>query len=146
MRPLNPNDDPANRKEINESIAQRKLRQIGQEDLESDVGSEAYLVRRIKESSLEYDLRAIIFAILYRTGFDKNELLATEKQMIEVIQLYPHFKIGEIWREIKYDLEQSRVKPTSDDYHWMMTSIEESEELVMNCMNTQGLVLKRSNI
>jgi hypothetical protein len=47
--------------------------------LESDVGSEAYLVRRITEKSAEYDLRAIVFAILYRTGFDKNELLPNEK-------------------------------------------------------------------
>ncbi len=44
-------------------------------DSESDVGTEAYLVRKIKEKVEEYDLRAIIFAILYRTGFDKNELL-----------------------------------------------------------------------
>lgn len=49
------------------------------------MGAEAYLVRRIKENSEEYDLRAIIFAILYRTGFDKNELLANEKQMLEVV-------------------------------------------------------------
>lgn len=53
-------------------------------DNESDVGAEAYLVRKIKENVEEYDLRAIVFAILYRTGFDKNELLAHQKQKIEV--------------------------------------------------------------
>ena len=46
---------------------------------ESDVGTEAFLVRKIKERVEEYDLRSIVFAILYRTGFDKNELLAPEK-------------------------------------------------------------------
>lgn len=76
------------------------------EDIESDVGTEAYLVRRIKEKVEEYDLRAIVFAILFRTGFDKNELLPNEKQKIEVIQLYPNFKMGEIWRDIKYELEE----------------------------------------
>lgn len=40
------------------------------------MGAEAYLVKKIKEKVEEYDLRAIVFAILYRTGFDKNELLA----------------------------------------------------------------------
>jgi hypothetical protein len=52
------------------------------------------------------DLRAIIFAILYRTGFDRNELNHDEKQLLEVIQLYPHFKIGEIWTEIQFSLKQ----------------------------------------
>lgn len=54
-------------------------------DSESEAGTEAYLVRKIKEKVELYDLRAIIFAILYRTGFDKNELLPEEKQKIEVI-------------------------------------------------------------
>ena len=48
------------------------------------------------------DLRAIIFAILYRTGFDRNELLPDERQILEVIQLYPNFKIGEVWSDIDY--------------------------------------------
>ena len=73
---------------------------------ESDAGTEAYLVKKIKEKAEEYDLRAIVFCILYRTGFDRNELLPSEKQKIEVIQMYPHFKIGEIWCDIKYQLEE----------------------------------------
>jgi len=52
---------------------------------ESDVGTEAFLVRQIKQEVEKYDLRAIVFAILFRTGFDKNELIASEKQKIEVI-------------------------------------------------------------
>lgn len=39
--------------------------------------------------------------------------------------MYPHFKIGEIWTDIKFELEEMNVKPTSDDQHWMMTAIEE---------------------
>ena len=54
-----------------------------------DAGTEAYLVKRIRDSVFwkiiyflvffykkvaEFDLRAIIFCILYRTGFDRNEL------------------------------------------------------------------------
>jgi hypothetical protein len=58
---------------------------------------------------LDNNCRAIVFAILYRTGFDKNELLPSEKQKIEVIQLYPHFKMGEIWRDIQFELEQDVI-------------------------------------
>ena len=60
----------------------------------------------MKEEAEKYDLRAIVFCILYRTGFDRNELMPNEKQKIEVIQMYPHFKVGEIWSEIKFKLEQ----------------------------------------
>ncbi|EAR84467.2 hypothetical protein TTHERM_00691650 (macronuclear) [Tetrahymena thermophila SB210] len=129
-------------------------------DSESEAGTEAYLVRKIKEKVEQYDLRAIIFAILYRTGFDKNELLPDEKQKIEVIQMYPHFKMGEIWSDIQFELEEEvkftfcksltsdytyenntqGIKPTSDDMHWMRTAIEEFEEQVLNCINTQSLI------
>ena len=57
-------------------------------------------MRKIKQEIENYDLRARVFAILYRTGFDKNELLPAERQKIEVIQMYPNFRIGEIWTEI----------------------------------------------
>lgn len=75
-------------------------------DNDSEAGTEAYLVRRVKDQSQKYDLRSIVFCILYRTGFDRNELHPKERQKIEVIQMYPQFKIGEIWRDIKEELEK----------------------------------------
>jgi hypothetical protein len=39
--------------------------------------------------------------------------------MIEVIQLYPYLKNGEIWRDIEEEYEDTNLKPTSDDSHWM---------------------------
>ena len=62
-----------------------------------------------------------------------------EKQRLEVIQIYPQLKLGEIWRSICEHLEES-VIPTSEDKHWMLTNIEEFEELVLNCVNTQKMV------
>ena len=83
---------------------------------ESTTGTEAYLIKKIKAKVLELDLRSIVFCILYRTGFDRNELLQREKQKIEVIQMYPHFKLGEIWHNIKFDLDNEiKIEPTSDD-------------------------------
>jgi hypothetical protein len=74
------------------------------------------------------DIRAVIFGTFYRVGFDLHELSAKEKQTIEIIQLYPYLKNGEIWRDIKEELVDSNIKPTSDDKHWMETCIEESRE------------------
>ena len=51
-----------------------------------------------------YDLRATIFGTFYRVGFDLHELSPQEKQRMEVIQLYPYLKNGEIWADIKLEL------------------------------------------
>ena len=56
-------------------------------------------------------------------GFSKNELNAMEQQKMEVIQLYPHFKMGEIWSEIQLQLREEGIEPTKDDSHWMKTSL-----------------------
>ena len=47
--------------------------------ISSDAGTEAYLVRKMNKYLETIDLRAIIFAILYRTGFDRNELTPEER-------------------------------------------------------------------
>ena len=73
---------------------------------DTSVGAEAFLINKLQEKVEEYDLRAIIFAILYRTGFDRNELQPSQTQRLEVIQIYPNFKMGEIWNDIKWELEE----------------------------------------
>ena len=113
-------------------------------EADSEVGAEAYLIRVLKQKTRQFDLRGIIFAILYRTGFDRNELTSSEKQRIEMIQVYPQMRIGEIWTDIKEELEISQTKPTSEDLHWMLTSIEEFQELVLKCVNTQRLIAREN--
>lgn len=56
--------------------------------------------------------------------------------------MYPHFKMGEIWKKIRLTLNEEKVEPTFDDRHWMETSIEEFEEQMSNCVNTQSLIMK----
>lgn len=46
--------------------------------------------------------------------------------MMEIIQLYPYLKNGEVWLDIKEELRDLGIKPTFDDSHWMNTCIEES--------------------
>jgi hypothetical protein len=75
-----------------------------------------------------YDVRACVFAAFFRVGFDLHELKPSEKQYMEIIQLYPYLKNGEIWMDIKQELEDSNIKPTSDDANWMNSGIEGAYE------------------
>ena len=59
----------------------------------------------MKKISEGFDNRATIFAAFYRVGFDLHELTPQEKQRMEIIQLYPYLKNGEVWRDIKEELE-----------------------------------------
>ena len=59
--------------------------------------------------------------------------------MMEIIQLYPYLKNGEIWLDIKEELNDYGVKITQDDDHWMNTCIEEAQEQVENGIYNQTL-------
>lgn len=82
----------------------------------------------LSENVKQFDLRQVVFAAFYRVGFDLHELGFEEKQYMEVIQIYPFFKNGEIWSDIREELEDLNIKPISDDSHWMETMIEETQE------------------
>ena len=58
----------------------------------------------MKDQALGNDLRLTIFASFYRVGFDLHDLTQAEKQRMEIIQLYPYLKNGEIWRDIQEEL------------------------------------------
>ena len=67
--------------------------------------SESLLNKLMKDVALSYDFRLTIFASFYRVGFDLHDLTPLEKQRMEIIQLYPYLKNGEIWLDIKQELE-----------------------------------------
>jgi hypothetical protein len=97
---------------------------INEKERESDSYMNAMLADLVKS----FDIRACVFATFFRVGFDLHELNAFEKQYMELIQLYPYLKNGEIWKDIKQELDDLNVKPTSDDKHWMDSAIEGSNE------------------
>lgn len=66
---------------------------------------ETVLNKLMKEQALSNDLRLTIFASFYRVGFDLHDLTQAEKQRMEIIQLYPYLKNGEIWRDIQEELK-----------------------------------------
>lgn len=86
------------------------------------------LNKLMKEQAYSNDLRLTIFACFYRVGFDLHDLTPAEKQRMEVLQLYPYLKNGEIWLDIRQELQDTNVRATGDDNHWMETSIEEAYE------------------
>ena len=101
--------------------------------------SESYINKMMLDVSFTFDIRATIFCVFYRVGFDLHELTPSEKQRMEIIQLYPYLKNGEIWKDIKQELTDTNVKPTSDDEHWMETWIEEADEHLENAIYNQNL-------
>jgi len=111
---------------------------------EVDHSSEAYLNKQMLTTIREFDLRATIYCIFNLTKFDCHKLEPEEKQKIEVIQQYPNFKQGEIWRDIKIELSTSNIQATTDDSNWMDTSIEEAAELTIDAIEKQVQIYKRS--
>lgn len=72
--------------------------------------NESYISGVLSTLVKTYDLRASIFSTFYRAGFDLHELSASEKQVMEMIQLYPFLKNGEIWQDIKQELNDKVSK------------------------------------
>lgn len=105
---------------------------INEKEKQSDTFMNALLVDLVKS----FDIRSCVFASFFRVGFDLHELNAVEKQQMEIIQLYPYLKNGEIWKDIKQELDDINLKPTSDDKHWMDSAIEgsfeQAEQAVVN--------------
>ena len=54
--------------------------------------------------------------------------------------MYPEFKIGEIWNDIKDDIKEMGIKVTTDDLNWMMTCIERAaEQAEITILNQQRI-------
>lgn len=60
--------------------------------------NESYISGVLSSLVKKFDLRSSIFAVFYRVGrFEVHELSSEEKQVMELVQLYPFLKNGEIW-------------------------------------------------
>ena len=60
---------------------------------------------------------------------------------MELIQLYPYLKNGEIWKDIRQELEDINLKPTSDDKNWMDSGIEGAYEQTEQAIVNQSKLL-----
>jgi len=139
--PLTHTQDSINDHQSRRSKASRILRMALAAATKMNNGekfNESYISGVLSDLVKSYDLRSTVFATFYRVGFDLHELSNPEKQAMELITLYPFLKNGEIWRDIKEELDDKDVKPTTDDEHWLKTCIEESEEQMQQAVYNQA--------
>ena len=120
----------SNLKQQTEVVAEQRSMAAGALEAAEKQSSntDSHLARVMNDFAKSFDIRAVIFGTFYRCGFDLHELSPNEKQLMEIIQLYPYLRNGEIWRDINEEFDDVNLKATSDDRHWMETSIEESRE------------------
>jgi len=108
---------------------------------EKDKQNDSYMNQLLDNLVKTFDIRACVFATFFRVGFDLHELTPSEKQYMEMIQLYPYLKNGEIWKDIKQELDDMNVKPTSDDKNWMDSSVEGAQEQIEQAIVNQSKIL-----
>lgn len=111
----------------------------------ADQQSEVSILRKKQlEFARKRDLRASIFCSLSLVGFDCNELQPKERQKMEVIRMYPDFRKGELFLDIKNELESLGIRPTSDDGVWLNQCLEEAYEQASNTIKNQSMIAKEN--
>ena len=101
---------------------------------------------QLRKKQLEFvrkrDLRASIYCCLSQVGFDSNELTPRERQKMEVIRMYPDFRKGELFLDIKNELESLGIRPTSDDRNWLHQCLNEAFEQASNTIKNQSMIAR----
>lgn len=101
---------------------------------------------QLRKKQLEFvrkrDLRASIYCCLSQVGFDSNELTPQERQKMEVIRMYPDFRKGELFLDIKNELESLGIRPTSDDRNWLSQCLSEALDQASNTIKNQSLIAR----
>jgi hypothetical protein len=98
---------------------------------------DSILIKFLKSKTTLLDLRRIVYSILYRIGFDRNQISKTESQMMAVVQNYPHLRIGEIWQDIKLHCDRNKIPVTKEDQFFIETNILEFQRVVDECTKLQ---------
>jgi len=102
---------------------------------------ESYLNHKITDITKGFDLRETIFSIFYRIGFNNiSTNLPEDKQTFVMIKNYPVFKNLENWKDVVEELDDAKIKPTSDDVNWIMTQIEDCEEKCNHAIRGQEII------
>ena len=83
-----------------------------------------------------------VYCCISQVGFDCNELTPQERQKMEVIRMYPDFRKGELFLDIKTELESLGIKPTADDRYWLQQCLDESLEQASNTIKNQSLIAR----
>ena len=56
--------------------------------------------------------------------------------------MYPDFRKGELFLDIKNELESLGIRPTSDDRFWLQQCLDEALEQASNTIKNQSMIAR----
>merc|ERR1711865_713285 len=82
---------------------------------------------QLKAAVSQQDMRAKIYAVLASVGFDliADELAIAEQMTFAVVERYPDFRQGQLWLDVKKELQDECVDPISADALLMESKLEQ---------------------
>ena len=63
---------------------------------------------------------------------------------MEVIRMYPEFRKGELYQDIRNELAGLGIRPVSDDRAYLEKCIQETAELANNTIKNQNIIAKEN--
>lgn len=94
--------------------------------------------QQLKSAVSQQDMRAKIYAVLASVGFDlvADELAIAEKMTFAVVERYPDFRQGQLWLDVKKELQDECVDPISADALLMESKLEQvfNTAMATKCM------------
>jgi len=99
--------------------------------------------KELREAVASQDMRCKIYAVLASLEFDEaaNELGMKEQMTLACAEKYPDFRKGQLWLDVKAELQQERIAPISADAMMMETMLEEAFNTAMMTKCTQKRLL-----
>ncbi|XP_029444644.1 cilia- and flagella-associated protein 69-like isoform X1 [Rhinatrema bivittatum] len=118
------------RRDENERIVDAKQPLVGRLQAEQGIISMPANCPSIAIMDVSENMRANIYSVLYRLGFeDLPELTTNDYITLSVISKYFDLKVGEIWHEICAELTAENFRPITPDEKALDVILKESEEI-----------------
>jgi len=99
--------------------------------------------QQLKSAVSQQDMRAKIYAVLASVGFDliADELAISEQMTFAVVERYPDFRQGQLWLDVKKELQDECVDPISADALLMESKLEQvfNTAMATKCMQKRLL-------
>nr|XP_040045508.1 cilia- and flagella-associated protein 69-like isoform X2 [Gasterosteus aculeatus aculeatus] len=93
---------------------------------------------------LSENLRIKIYSIVSKLGYQGLPGLSRKDDVtLSVVRRYLDFKVGEVWNEIRRELEQDCVRPTTPDEEALSAICKEAEDTAMRVAAEQESILQR---
>ncbi len=93
-------------------------------------------------SALTSDLRAAIYAVVHRLGYDESmpppDLPVSLRAAWPLVVQYPTFAQGEVWHAIHKEFEQTRFRPTTPDGDMLNGRVQALQHKAENVQTSQG--------